>query len=109
MKTRQKLNPRVKANEILELGGNHFRVGPFYRLYLDFPFKTGEQSFTRDLYADRAFNLIHTAKGNWYGVWWIDYLNMYLLRKLIWIEYREDVDIRKAYLYGRYGKKRKPL
>lgn len=109
MKTRQKLNQRVKANEILELGGNHFKVGPFYRLYLNFPFRSGEQSLTRDLYSDRTFNLIHTSKGNWYAVWWIDYLDMYLLRKLTWLEYREDVDIRKAYLYGKYGKKRKLL
>jgi len=109
MKTRQKLNRRVKANKILELGGNHFKVGPFYRLYLNFPFRSGEQSFTRDLYTDIAFNLIHTESGNWYGVWWIDYLDMYLLRKLTFIEYREDVDIRKAYLYGKYDKKRKLL
>lgn len=109
MKTRQKLNQRVKANEILELKGNHFKVGPFYRLYLNFPFRSGEQSFTRDLNTDIAFNLIHTQNGNWYGVWWIDYLDMYLLRKLTFIEYREDVDIRKAYLYGKYGKKRKLL
>lgn len=109
MKTRQKLNRRVKANQILELGGNHFKVGPFYRLYLNFPFKSGEQSFTRDLYTNIAFNLIHTKMGNWYGVWWIDYLDMYLLRKLTFIEYREDVDIKKAYLYGKHGKKRKPI
>ena len=109
MKTRQKLNQRVKANEILELGGNYFKVGPFYRLYLNFPFRSGEQSFTRDLNTNIGFNLIHTKSGNWYGVWWIDYLDMYLLRKLTFIEYREDVDIRKAYLYGKYGKKRKFL
>ena len=109
MKTRQKLNLRKRESEILELGGNHFKVGPFYRLYLDFPFKTGEQCLTRDLYSDKAFNLIHTSKGIWYAVFWIPELEMYLLRKLQWLEYREDVDIRKAYLYGRYGKKRKPL
>ena len=60
-------------------------------------------------YSDKAFNLIHTSKGTWYAVFWIPELEMYLLRKLQWLEYREDVDIRKAYLYGRYGKKRKPL
>lgn len=105
MKTRQKLNPREKENQILELGGNHFQVNAYYRLYLDFPFKSGTQSLTRDLYSDMAFNLIHTDKGNWYGVWWIDYLNMYLLRKLEFLEYREDVDIKKAYLYVRKRKR----
>lgn len=109
MKTRQKLNLRKRESEILELGGNHFRVGPYYRLYLDFPFKTGTQSFTRDLYSDKVFNLIHTSKGRWYAVFYIPELDMYLLRKLIWLEYREDVDICKAYLYGRYGKKRKSI
>lgn len=109
MKTRQKLNLRKKESEILELGGNHFKVGPFYRLYLDFPFKTGEQSFTRDLYSDKLFNLIHTNKGTWYTVHYISELGMYLLRKLQWLEYREDIDIRKTYLYGRYNKKRKHM
>ena len=109
MSTRQKLNPRKKEREILELGGNHFKVGPFYRLYLDFPFKTGEQSFTLDLYSDKLFNLIHTNKGTWYAVHYISELGMYLLRKLQWLEYREDIDIRKTYLYGRHNKKRKHM
>ena len=109
MKTRQKLNPRKKEGEILELGGNHFKVGPFYRLYLDFPFKSGDQSFTRDLYSEMVFNLIHTSKNVWYAVFYIQEFGMYLLRKLQWLEYREDVDIRKSYLYSKHGKKRKPL
>ena len=53
-------------NSIIEL----FTLDPDQNsvfLYLDFPFKTGEQCFTRDLYSDRAFNLIHTSKGTWYS------------------------------------------
>ena len=101
MKTRQKLNPRKKDNKILELGGNKFQVGPYYRLCLDFPFKLGEQCLTRDLYTEKTFNLIHTYKGKWYGVWYISHLDMYLLRKLIWLSYHPEIDIQKAYLYGK--------
>ena len=101
MKTRQKINLRKKENEILELGGNHFQVEPFSRLYLNFPFRKGKQSLTRDLFSDRAFNLIHTSRGNWYAVFYILELNMYQLRKLKWLEYRQDVDIKCAYLYGK--------
>lgn len=108
MKTRQKLNLQKKENEILELGGNHFKVGPFYRLYLDFPFKTGDQYFTRDLYSDKAFNLLHTKSGNWYAVFHISEFDVYCLRKLQWLEYIEYIDIRKSYLY-RHGKKKRNI
>ena len=107
MKTRQKLNPGKREGEILELCGNHFKVKPIKRLYLEFPFKTGKQCLTRDLYTDKAFNLIHTNKGMWYAVFYISELDMYCLRKLQWLEYKEEIDINKAYLYKRYGKKRK--
>ena len=106
MKTRQKINHRKKEIEILELGGNKFKVKPFYRLYLKFPFKSGNQTFTRDLYSDKVFTLIHTKSKKWYQVQYIYELDMYLLRKLKWLEYVEKIDIRKSYLYG---KKRKHL
>lgn len=101
MKTRQKINPRKKDNEILDLGGNKFQVGPYYRLYLDFPFKNGDYCFTCDLNTNRAFTLIHTCKNNWYGLWYISHLGMYILRKLIWISHQPEIDIKTAYLYGK--------
>ena len=101
MKTRQKLNLRKRENQIIELGGNHFRVKPYYRLYLNFPFKTGEQSLTRDLYSDNMFSLIHTSKGNWYAVFYLIELDMYLLRKLEWLEYKPEIDIKTSHLYGK--------
>ena len=101
MKTRQKLNPRKKDNQILELGGNEFRVGPYYRLYLEFPFKSGNQFFTADVNTGESFNLIHDNKGNWYGVWYIQHLDLYLLRKLIWLSHHPEIDIKTAYLYGK--------
>lgn len=104
MSTRQKLNHRKKENKILELGGNHFQVKPFYRLYLDFPFKTGDQCLTRDLYSNRIFNLIHTKKNRWYAVFYSSELEVYILRKLEFLEYIEKVDIKKHYLYGKRRK-----
>ena len=101
IKTRQKLNLRKKENQILELGGNHFQVEPFYRLYLDFPFKTGEQFYTRDLYSGMTFNLIHTSKNHWYAVFYIQAINMYLLRKLKLLEHEPYIDIKTAYKYGK--------
>lgn len=101
MKTRQKINPGKKETEILELRGNHFQVKPFYRLYLDFPFKTGDQYLTRDLYSNKIFNLLHTKKGIWYAVFYISEFDMYELRKLKFIEHRPDIDIQTAYLYGK--------
>lgn len=103
MRTRPKKYPVKGEINILELRGNHFKVMPFYRHYLEFPFKTGDQWFTRDLYSGENFNLIHTEKGKWYAVFYSLELNMYILRKLKWLGYIEEVDIRKAYLY--YGKK----
>lgn len=100
MKTRQKLNPRKKDNQILELGGNKFRVGPYYRLYLDFPFKKGDHYFTSDIDTGKPFTLIHT-KSNWYGVWYLIHLDMYILRKLIWLSHQPEIDIKTAYLYGK--------
>lgn len=100
MSTRQKINPRKKDNIILELGGNKFRVGPFYRLYMDFPFKKGKQYFTSDIYTEKPFNLLN-SNGNWYGVWYIDYLNMYILRKLVWLSHHPEIDIKTAYKYGK--------
>lgn len=104
MKTRQKINHRKGEIEILELLGNHFRVKPFYRLYLKFPFKTGNQALTRDLYSDKVFNLIHTKNNNWYAVFYLDTLDMYLLKKLEFIEYLPNKDIRKSHLYGKRRK-----
>ena len=101
MKTRQKIKPRKKDNQILELGGNKFQVGPYYRLYLDFPFKTECPCFTTDINTGDYFNLIHTKDGNWYGVWYLLHLDMYILRKLIWISYHPEIDIKTAYLYGK--------
>lgn len=101
MNTRQRKRLRDQEIKILDLNGNIFKVGSYYRLYLKFPFKSGTQKYTRDLIADKAFNLIHTSKGNWYAVWWIDYLDMYLLRKLEPLSYDESKDIEKAYLYGK--------
>lgn len=101
MKTRQKLNPRKRDNQILELRGNKFQVRPYYRLCLDFPFKKGEQCFTADINTGKTFNLIHTDNGNWYGVWYILYLNMYILKKLVLISYHPEIDIKTAYLYGK--------
>ena len=106
MKTRQKLNLRKRESEILDLYGNYFKVKPFYRLYLNFPFKSGKQYFTRDLYSDKVFNLINTDKGKWYAVFYILEFDMYCLRKLEWLEYKENVDIRKHYLYGKHNRKR---
>lgn len=101
MSTRQKLNRRF---EITELGGNKFQIKPFYRLYLNFPFKTGELYLTADIKVNGikgSFNLIHTKKGNWYGVWYILHLDMYILRKLKWISHDPKIDIKTAYLYGK--------
>lgn len=106
MSTRLKLNPRKKDNTILELGGNKFQVKPYYRLYLDFPFKSGTQCFTSDINTGRQFNLIHTNKDNWYGVWYILHLDMYILRKLTWLSHHPEVDIKTAYLYGKRKKHR---
>lgn len=97
MKTRQKINPRKKENQILDLLGNLFQVKPFYRLYLDFPFKKGKLYYTRDLYSGKTFNLIHTNKDIWYAVFYLVDLDMYLIKKLIWLDYMPENDIRKAY------------
>lgn len=107
MKTRQKINPRKKEKEnlILELRGNLFKIEPFKRLYFNFPFRLGKQILTRDVYTNKTFNLIHTHKGKWYGVFYISELDMYLLRKLEWLDYKIEKDIKYSHLYGR--KKRK--
>ena len=101
MSTRLNIKPRNKDNEILELGGNKFQVGPYYRLYLDFPFKSGKQYFTSDLNTGKVFNLIHTNKNTWYGVWYLSHLNLYILRKLIWLSYHPEINLKTAYLYGK--------
>lgn len=87
MNTRQKINLPKSEDNILDLSGNYFQVKPYYRLYLNFPFKTGEQYFTRDLISGRIFNLIYTSKGNWYAVLYISEIGMYLLRKLKRLKY----------------------
>lgn len=97
MKTRQKINHRKKENQILDLLGNLFQVKSFSRLYLDFPFKKGKYCYTRDTYSGKVFNLIHTHKDIWYAVFYLVELDMYLLKKLILLEYNSDTDIRKAY------------
>lgn len=101
MSTRQKINLPKSEGNILDLNGNYFQVKPYYRLYLNFPFKTGEQYFTRDLISGRIFNLIYTSKGNWYAVLYISEIGMYLLRKLKWLKYIPEIDIKTSHLYGK--------
>ena len=101
MSTRQKINLRKKDNQILELKGNLFQVEPYYRLYLDFPFRLGTMYLTKDLYTNETFNLIHTSNDHWYCVTYKLELDMYLLRKLTWLEYKPEIDIKNTYIYGR--------
>ncbi len=96
MKTIQKINHRKKESQILDLHGNLFHIKPFYRLYMDFPFKKGKYYYTQDQYSGQTLTLIHTPKDLWYSVSYSLELNLYVLKKLVLLEYQPEKDIRNG-------------
>lgn len=92
------------VKQIFTLCGNHLEETSRYKLYLEFPSFNGREffmSFNRDRlgYYD-YFNLVNIENGKeWYLIYYVCHLDMWLQVELKFIEYIQYLDIKYEWKY----------
>lgn len=95
------------VKQIYTLCGNIFEATSRYRLYLDFPHFRAKQismTYNRDrlgtYFTGLGFCLVNLNNGKkWYGVTWLQHMDMYLCIELNHIKYEQFLDIKYEWKY----------